>query len=86
MMIDEEKYYQALSQGKMEEGKTLTEQALAAGDAPEKILKESLIKATDRIGVLFKNNEIYIPEVGKGDVGSETTLERKPHHIMLPMP
>jgi 5-methyltetrahydrofolate--homocysteine methyltransferase len=26
-------------------------------------LKEGLIKAMDRIGVLFKNNEIYIPEV-----------------------
>jgi len=62
-MVDQEKYYQALSAGKMDEVKALTQKALDAGDPPEKILKEGLIKAMDRIGVLFKNNEIYIPEV-----------------------
>ena len=62
-MVDQEKYYQALSAGKMDEVKSLTQKALDAGDPPEKILKEGLIKAMDRIGVLFKNNEIYIPEV-----------------------
>jgi len=62
-MVDQEKYYQALSAGKMDEVKALTQKALDAGDSPDKILKEGLIKAMDRIGVLFKNNEIYIPEV-----------------------
>jgi 5-methyltetrahydrofolate--homocysteine methyltransferase len=62
-MVDQEKYFQALSAGKMDEVKTLTQKALDAGDSADKILKERLIKAMDRIGVLFKNNEIYIPEV-----------------------
>jgi 5-methyltetrahydrofolate--homocysteine methyltransferase len=62
-MVDQEKYYQALSAGKMDEVKVLTQKALDAGDSPEKILKEGLIKAMDRIGIQFKNNEIYIPEV-----------------------
>jgi 5-methyltetrahydrofolate--homocysteine methyltransferase len=62
-MVDQEKFYQALSAGKMDEVKALTQKALDAGDSPEKVLKEGLIKAMDRIGVLFKNNEIYIPEV-----------------------
>ena len=62
-MVDQEKFYQALSSGKMDEVKALTQKALDAGDAPEKVLKEGLIKAMDRIGVQFKNNEIYIPEV-----------------------
>lgn len=62
-MVDQEKYYQALSAGKMDEVKALTQKALDAGDSPDTILKEGLIKAMDRIGVLFKNNEIYIPEV-----------------------
>jgi 5-methyltetrahydrofolate--homocysteine methyltransferase len=62
-MVDQEKFYQALSAGKMDEVKALTQKALDAGDAPEKVLKEGLIKAMDRIGVQFKNNEIYIPEV-----------------------
>jgi len=62
-MVDQEKYFQALSAGKMDEVKALTQKALDGGDSPDKILKEGLIKAMDRIGVLFKNNEIYIPEV-----------------------
>jgi 5-methyltetrahydrofolate--homocysteine methyltransferase len=62
-MVDQEKFYQALSAGKMDEVKVLTQKALDAGDPPEKVLKEGLIKAMDRIGVQFKNNEIYIPEV-----------------------
>ena len=62
-MVDQEKYFQALSAGKMDEVKALTQKALDAGDSPDKILKEGLIKAMDRIGMLFKNNEIYIPEV-----------------------
>jgi 5-methyltetrahydrofolate--homocysteine methyltransferase len=62
-MVDQEKYYQALSAGKMDEVRGITQKALDAGDSPDKILKEGLIKAMDRIGVLFKNNEIYIPEV-----------------------
>ncbi|MEI6157927.1 MAG: B12-binding domain-containing protein, partial [Atribacterota bacterium] len=62
-MIDQEKFYQGLSAGKMEEVKTLTQTALSAGEKPEDILKKGLIPAMDRIGVLFKNNEIYIPEV-----------------------
>ena len=62
-MVDQEKYFQALSAGKMDEVKALTQKALDAGDFPDKILKEGLIKAMDRIGMLFKNNEIFIPEV-----------------------
>jgi len=62
-MVDQEKFYQALSAGKMDEVKALTQKALNAGEAAESILKEGLIKAMDRIGVQFKNNEIYIPEV-----------------------
>jgi 5-methyltetrahydrofolate--homocysteine methyltransferase len=62
-MIDQEKFYQGLSAGKMEEVKTLTQTALSAGEKPEDVLKKGLIPAMDRIGVLFKNNEIYIPEV-----------------------
>jgi len=62
-MVDQEKYFQALSAGKMDEVKALTQKALDAGDSPDRILKEGLIKAMDRIGMLFKNNEIYIPEV-----------------------
>jgi 5-methyltetrahydrofolate--homocysteine methyltransferase len=62
-MIDKEIFYTALSQGKMEEVKKLTLGALDAGESAERILKEGLISSLDRIGVKFKNGEVYIPEV-----------------------
>ena len=62
-MIDQEKYYTAISQGKMDDVKKLVQEALDHGDSAETILKDGLISAMDRVGVLFKNNEIYIPEV-----------------------
>jgi 5-methyltetrahydrofolate--homocysteine methyltransferase len=62
-MIDQEKFYEALCEGSMDKIKELTQKALNGGDVPEKILKEGLIPAMDRIGVRFRNNEIFIPEV-----------------------
>jgi 5-methyltetrahydrofolate--homocysteine methyltransferase len=62
-MIDKEKFYTVLSQGKMDEMKKLTQEALDASEPAETILKQGLISAMDRVGVKFKNSEIYIPEV-----------------------
>jgi 5-methyltetrahydrofolate--homocysteine methyltransferase len=62
-MIDKEKFYTILSQGKMDEMKKLTQEALDADESAETILKEGLIPGMDRVGVKFKNCEIYIPEV-----------------------
>jgi 5-methyltetrahydrofolate--homocysteine methyltransferase len=62
-MIDQEKFYEALCEGSMDKVKELTQKALKEGEAPEKVLKGGLIPAMDRIGVRFRNNEIFIPEV-----------------------
>jgi len=62
-MIDQEKFYEALCEGSMDKIKELTQKALNSGDMPEKILKEGLIPAMDRIGARFRENEIFIPEV-----------------------
>ena len=62
-MMHKEKFYKALSQGQMDEVKKLTQEALGSGDAAEAILKEGLIPAMERLGVQFKNGEVYIPEV-----------------------
>jgi corrinoid protein of di/trimethylamine methyltransferase len=62
-MIDGEKFYLSLSQGRMDEVRNLVQGALDAGESAERVLKEGLIQAMDRLGVLFKNGEIYIPEV-----------------------
>ncbi len=62
-MLDKEKFYTALSQGKMDEVKRLTQEALDQNMPVEVVLKEGLLQAMDRIGARFKNGEIYIPEV-----------------------
>ena len=62
-MIDAEKFYAAISQGNIDEVKKLTQEALDAGEKAETILQEGLLPAMDRVGVQFKNDEIYIPEV-----------------------
>jgi 5-methyltetrahydrofolate--homocysteine methyltransferase len=62
-MMDTENFYKLLSEGKMEEVKKLTQEALNGGESPEVVLKQGLIQAMERIGVKFKNGEIYIPEV-----------------------
>ncbi len=62
-MVNAENFYVAISQGKMDEVKKLTQEALDAGEKAESILKDGLLPAMEQIGVKFKNNEIYIPEV-----------------------
>lgn len=62
-MVNKEKFYIALSQGKMNEVKELTQEALDNGETAEMILKDGLIHAMDQVGSKFKSGEIYIPEV-----------------------
>jgi len=62
-MIDQEKFHTLISQGKTEDVKRLTQETLERGEPVEKILKDGLIQAMERIGVRFKSGEIYIPEV-----------------------
>ena len=50
-MVDSEKFYKAISDGKMDEVKDLAQKALGAGSSAEKVLKEGLIPAMDQIGV-----------------------------------
>lgn len=62
-MIPKESFYMAISQGKMEDTKKLTQDSLDKGESIEAVLKEGLIAAMDQIGLRFKNGEIYIPEL-----------------------
>ena len=43
--------------------KQLVNDALAEGKEPEDILNQGLIAGMNEVGELFKNNEIYVPEV-----------------------
>jgi 5-methyltetrahydrofolate--homocysteine methyltransferase len=52
-----------LIKGKANDVKALVDQALAAGIPPAKILNEGLLAGMNVIGVRFKKNEVYVPEV-----------------------
>ena len=53
---------EALKNGSINEVGTLTKEALSQGHSVKTVL-DTLIEGMDEIGVKFKNNEIFIPEV-----------------------
>lgn len=62
-MADMEALAQAVISGKAPDAKALTEAALAEGVAPGSILDDGLVAGMNVVGVKFKNNEFYVPEV-----------------------
>jgi len=53
----------AVITGQAKEVVNLVEQALAQGVSAQEILEEGLLKGMNDIGVKFKNNEVFVPEV-----------------------
>lgn len=53
----------SLQKGKAKDVSALVQQALDAGEEPQKILMEGMISAMNIVGEKFKNNEIFVPEV-----------------------
>ena len=62
-MIDLDAVSIALQNGEAEQVSKLVRQSLDENITPKKILDEALIKGMSVIGVKFKNNEVYVPEV-----------------------
>ena len=54
---------EALEKGKRKLVIQYVQQALDEGIAPQTILSEGLLPGMDRVGVKFRNNEIFVPEV-----------------------
>ena len=54
---------EALERGKRKQVTQLVRQALDEGMAPQQILTEGLLPGMDRVGVKFRNNEVFVPEV-----------------------
>lgn len=54
---------EALIAGKKNDVETLVDQALSSGLPTRRILDEGLIAGMERLGLMFKNNEVFIPEV-----------------------
>ena len=62
-MADLKALAEAVIRGDLNTAVSITKAALAEKMPAEKILREGLIAGMDIIGVRFKNNEVYIPEV-----------------------
>ena len=62
-MIDLNAVSEALQRGEADQVSEFVKQALEENIVPKKILEEGLIKGMAVIGVKFKNNEVYVPEV-----------------------
>ncbi len=54
---------EALLLGKKDEVEKLVDRALGSGLSAAAILNQGLIVGMERLGVMFKNNEVFIPEV-----------------------
>ncbi len=53
----------AVFEGDADKVKEASERALSDGAAPETVINEGLITGMNKIGYLFKNGEVYVPEV-----------------------
>ncbi len=62
-MADMEALSQFLQKGKAKEVKELVQQAVDEGMGAEEILDQGLLTGMSIIGVKFKNNEVFVPEV-----------------------
>jgi 5-methyltetrahydrofolate--homocysteine methyltransferase len=62
-MADLNALSEAVIRGDQTAAVEITKQALSEGNDPESILNEGLIGGMNIVGVRFKNNEVYIPEV-----------------------
>jgi corrinoid protein of di/trimethylamine methyltransferase len=58
-----EKISEALQRGKAKDVKAMVQEAVDAGIAAEKVLNEGLLSGMNVVGVKFKNNEVYVPDV-----------------------
>jgi 5-methyltetrahydrofolate--homocysteine methyltransferase len=61
MMLD--KLQEALIAGKKNDVEGLVDQALSSGIPSREILNQGLIAGMEKLGIMFKNNEVFIPEV-----------------------
>lgn len=62
-MADMEALAQAIINGKAPDAKKITEEAIAEGMNPGDILNNGLVAGMNVVGMKFKNNEFYVPEV-----------------------
>jgi 5-methyltetrahydrofolate--homocysteine methyltransferase len=74
-MADMKALSEAVISGNQAKALEITKAAISEGVSPETILKDGLIAGMNIIGVRFKNNEVYIPEVLIAARAMKTAME-----------
>jgi corrinoid protein of di/trimethylamine methyltransferase len=62
-MLDLKQLYEAVLNGDAKTAKATTEQALAAGTEPLKLVQEYMMPAMAEVGRRFESNEYFVPEL-----------------------
>ena len=62
-MVELKELQEALFRGDVSRVKEITQRALQEKVDPKEILEQGMIKGMDVVGIKFKNNEIFLPEV-----------------------
>ncbi len=62
-MADFEKCSEALQKGRAQEVVEIVQQAIDEGMDAQSILEQALMPGMDIVGIKFKNNEVFVPEV-----------------------
>lgn len=62
-MADLQELSDLMQRGRAKNVKIMTQELLDAGVSPKKILEESFLSGMNIVGVKFKNNEVFVPEV-----------------------
>lgn len=57
------KISESLQKGKAKDVKAMVQEALDSGLSAQKVLNEGLLAGMNIVGVKFKNNEVYVPDV-----------------------
>jgi 5-methyltetrahydrofolate--homocysteine methyltransferase len=79
-MLD--KLKEALIAGEKSAVESFIDQALASGIPTRRILNEGLIAGMEKVGELFKNNEIFIPEVLVSARAMNAALTKLEPHLL----
>lgn len=58
-----ERISEALQKGKAKDVKAMVQEAVDSGLPPQDILNEGLLSGMNEVGIKFKNNEVYVPDV-----------------------
>ncbi len=58
-----EKISESLQRGKAKDVKVMVQEAIDAGVSAAQVLNEGLLAGMNVVGVKFKNNEVYVPDV-----------------------